>query len=248
MKRKILLVEDDPMTRISLRRLLAAKGYSVLESCSGSEGLRIARSSKPDLVIADWVLGTGLQGVDLCVRLKRDPGTRAIPILIVTGAREEFGDRLIALEKGADLYLIKDEIVGGPERRSCFLAYVRALLHRPFQASDYRRGFLRRQGLEIDLRRHAVRTRHELISDLSTKGFDLLYILAKKYPAAVSRKYLVRAIWKSRVRDREVDVAICRLKARLERGKDRILESVLGKGYRLALPPSITGTSNEEPS
>ena len=233
---RILLVEDDSGIRRMLRRLLVRQGYSVLEASYGRQGLKMACSLKPELILADWALGGGLQGVNLCARLKKDVKTRSIPIILLTGAKVRFEDELLALNCGADLYLTKDEAVGTPQKLSRFQGYIRSLLSRPFSSSP-RNGILRIPGLQIDSQKHTLKLRQEEIIDLSTKQFDLLYLLIKRYPRTVSRKYLVRRIWKNRVRDREVDVAICRLKTRIAKGKQKIIESVVGRGYRLCMDP-----------
>lgn len=246
--KKILLIDDNEATRRALRRLLRGKGYSVLEAASGRQGLRAARDSRPDLVIADWVLGPGLQGVELCMRLKRDLRTRLIPIVILTGARQEFQDEFIALSKGADLFLTKDQIMGGEDKATRLFGYIRALLHRPFRAEDRAKGVVRHEGLSIDLARHAVRAGKELIPNLSTKQFDLLYVLAKNYPRAVSREYLVRAVWKNVVTDRCVDRAVSRLKERIEKPGVRMIESVVGQGYRINMSPSFFAPASPAPA
>lgn len=236
---KILLVEDDPHFRGMLSCLLSGRDREVLQAASGQEGLARALAAKPDLIVMDWALGPGLQGIEVCSRLKKNPRTRRIPIVVLTGARVRFEDELSALSHGADLYLTKAEVIGSWAKTARFLAYLRALARRPFRIRDDHRKFLLFPDLEIDLARHTVRTRRELISDLSTKQFDLLYVLAKRHPRAVSRRFLLRSVWRNCVRDKEVEVAICRLKTRLEKGKEHFIESIRGKGYRLSVSPII---------
>lgn len=244
--KRILLIEDEPALQEMFSRLLKRRGYAVRKASSGAEGLKRARAGKPDLIITDWALGAGLQGVDLCMSLKAEAATRSIPIVVLTGIKQQFEDELTALQKGADLFLTKDQILGSAAKTARLLGYIRSLLKRPFTASDRSKGLLRRPGLAIDLAEHTVQTKNELVADLSTKQFDLLYLLAKKHPRAVSRRFLLRAVWKNRVRDREVDVAISRLKDRIESGKGRVIESVFGKGYRLAVSPSISEKTASE--
>ncbi len=239
MRKKILLIEDDKSLRGLLVRLLAARGYEVLAAGTGEAGLRAARAERPDLVLTDWVLGRGIQGVEVCERLKSAPATRAIPIVVMSGARVEFDDELLALRRGADLYLQKKDVVGGSGEDERFYRYVESLLQRPYDARAPRRAAGAAPELEIDLAAHTVRTRHELIEDLPTRLFDVLYMLALKHPEPVSRVYLVSKVWRNAVRDREADVAISRLKDRIEVGRDRLIESVVGKGWRLLVEPAI---------
>jgi len=102
---RLLVADDDENTRNLLRRAAEARGFIVRLARDGAEALRMARADPPDLVILD-VMMPELDGRDVCLALKEDPGTCEIPILIVSARGGEM-DRRVGLEVGADDYLAK---------------------------------------------------------------------------------------------------------------------------------------------
>lgn len=106
MNSKVLLIEDDPQLCQLLTVAFIREGFIVWSAYDGEEGLAIARQKKPDLVILDIVIPK-LEGMQLCQRLKESISTAHIPIIMMTGKREEMKDKLLAFEKGADDYILK---------------------------------------------------------------------------------------------------------------------------------------------
>ena len=105
MSKKILIIEDDPGTTRFLVYTLEQEGYKVLSAEDGLEGLKKARDEHPDLIILDIML-PGMDGYEICHRLRQKPETRTVPVLIVSGrARQD--DKNIGLRMGADDYLSK---------------------------------------------------------------------------------------------------------------------------------------------
>ena len=105
MSKKILIIEDDPGTTRFLVYTLEQEGYKVLSAEDGLEGLKKARDEHPDLIILDIML-PGMDGYEICHRLRQKPETRTVPVLIVSGrARQD--DKNIGLKMGADDYLSK---------------------------------------------------------------------------------------------------------------------------------------------
>lgn len=104
-KKKILVIEDDESLREILSDVLEAKGYSVVTSKDGLEGLRKAYVELPDLVILDIMLPE-LSGLEVCKRLKKDTQMKNIPIIYLT-AKDQVTDKLLGLESGAEIYLTK---------------------------------------------------------------------------------------------------------------------------------------------
>ena len=104
-KAHILVVEDEEDILELVRYNLAKEGYEVTCVTSGEDGLAIARSKLPDLVVLDLML-PGVDGLDVCRLLKTDPKTKHIPIVILT-ARSEEADIVTGLELGADDYITK---------------------------------------------------------------------------------------------------------------------------------------------
>src|SRR5437867_2773809 len=102
---RVLLVEDEPDVAELIDYNLAREGYEVLQVANGADALRQAREARPDLVLLDLMIPQ-LNGWEVCRRLKQDPATRAIPVIMVT-ARAEEGDKVLGFEMGADDYVTK---------------------------------------------------------------------------------------------------------------------------------------------
>jgi len=105
MRRKILVVEDDPAQLEVIRLSLKTAGFAIGTAVNGTEALVKTRSLSPDLVILDLML-PGLNGFDVCESLRRDPATASVPIIMLTGMCSQFG-RFAGLESGADDFLLK---------------------------------------------------------------------------------------------------------------------------------------------
>lgn len=104
MSKKVLVVDDDPR----LRALVAAtlgNNYALLEAVDGEQGLRLARQETPDAVLLD-ILMPGLNGVEVCRRLKNDAATQGIKVIMLTGLDSD-KDQEVAFQAGADDYFVK---------------------------------------------------------------------------------------------------------------------------------------------
>ena len=102
---RLLVVEDDPFFQRILMKRLAAEGYQVLTACDGREGMKAIVAHEPDLVISDWMMPE-VDGLELCQSVKTGLG-EAAPYFILLTAKGEISDRLLALDTGADDYLVK---------------------------------------------------------------------------------------------------------------------------------------------
>src|SRR6056300_893305 len=100
MGERILIVDDVATNRIVLKVKLRSACYEVLQASSGHEALRMARHAAPDLILLD-VMMPDLDGLSVCARLKRDPATRDIPIILIT-SRLDHASKLEGLNSGAD--------------------------------------------------------------------------------------------------------------------------------------------------
>jgi DNA-binding response OmpR family regulator len=105
MGKKILIIEDDPVSRRFMELILSKEGYEIITSANGLEGLRKARTESPDLLILDVML-PGLDGFEICYRLRSDPNTAKLPILVLS-AKGQDSDRDSALRVGANAFLPK---------------------------------------------------------------------------------------------------------------------------------------------
>src|SRR5689334_22677223 len=102
---RILVVEDDPFFQRVLQKRLESEGYQVIIASDGREGMKAIVASEPDLVISDWMMPQ-VDGLELCQSVKT--GLReAAPYFILLTAKGEINDKLLALETGADDYLVK---------------------------------------------------------------------------------------------------------------------------------------------
>ncbi len=117
----ILYVEDNYITRTAKSIFLRREGFDVHGAASGEEAL-LRMDRKPDIVLLDVYLGPGLDGLEVCRRLKDDPATAAIPVILITSHRVSREDCVQGLENGADVYLIK------PVDLSEIVAHIKALL------------------------------------------------------------------------------------------------------------------------
>lgn len=221
----ILLVEDEPAQRDVIAYNLAAEGYGVAEAQDGEEALLLVAENPPDLVILDWMM-PNLSGIEVCRRLKADPATRAIPVIMLS-ARLDVPDRVHGLETGADDY------VGKPYSVAELMARIRANLRRAHPAAAG--VVLEFADLRLDAETHRVtRAGHEI--ELSPTEFRLLATLMEKPGQVLSRERLLDRVWGRdiHVESRTVDVHVGRLrKALCQHGGDDLLRTVRGAGYAL---------------
>lgn len=221
----ILLVEDEPAQRDVIAYNLAAEGYQVAEAGDGEEAMLLVAENPPDLVILDWMM-PNLSGIEVCRRLKSNPDTRAIPVIMLS-ARLDVPDRVRGLETGADDY------VGKPYSLAELMARIRANLRRVHPAAAG--AVLEFQDLRLDAEAHRVtRADHEI--ELSPTEFRLLATLMEKPGQVLSRERLLDRVWGRdiHVESRTVDVHVGRLrKALCQHGGDDLLRTVRGAGYAL---------------
>lgn len=105
MSKKILFVEDEPALQKTFTEVLIQEGYEVLNAFDGEEGLKLAQTGKPDLILLDLILPK-VHGFDVLKMLKEDPVTKEIPVIVLTNL-EATADVEKALELGATTYLVK---------------------------------------------------------------------------------------------------------------------------------------------
>jgi DNA-binding response OmpR family regulator len=120
MSKKILIVEDDPSFSRAINHIILKEGYDVITADNGLRGLRMAQGEKPDLLILDVML-PGLDGFEICNRLRRDPLTATLPIIMLS-AKGQDADKTMGLKVGANEYLTK------PVDRALLLDKITALL------------------------------------------------------------------------------------------------------------------------
>jgi CheY-like chemotaxis protein len=119
-KRRVLIVEDHPDTRAVIRELLETSGYVPTEAADGTEGLAQAERMHPEVILLD-VRMPGLDGYEVCRRLKQNPATAAIPVIFITAAQDLTLNRL-AYEAGGDACITK------PFRTEALVATIEAAI------------------------------------------------------------------------------------------------------------------------
>ncbi len=224
--RKVVVVEDDPDILELIEYNLRREGLEVATATNGRSGLAVIGRERPDLVLLDLML-PGLDGLDVCRRLRAVESTRDLPIIIVT-ARGEEQDVVRGLSAGADDYVHK------PFSPRELLARVEAVLRRgPLREREAERRVT--QGpLEIDPVKHRVRVEGRRLEFTPTE-FRLLLVLASHPGRVFTRSQLVdRAIGdRVIVIDRNIDVHVRAVRKKLGPHRD-LIETVRGIGYRFA--------------
>jgi len=221
--KRALIIEDDPDIAETVRYNLASEGFAARVALTGEEGLSLAldRKNLPSLVILDLML-PGMNGMDLCRRLRSEEHTRRIPIIMLTAKASE-SDRVSGLDLGADDYIAK------PFSVRELLARVRAVLRRADEATPelYEDG-----RLTIDFEDVRALCDGAAVK-LTNKEFSLLSALAKKRGRVMTRQQLLDQVWGySYYGDaRTLDVHIRRLRQKLGLCGDCI-DTVVGVGYR----------------
>jgi two-component system, OmpR family, response regulator MprA len=223
---RLLVVDDEPAVRESLRRAFALEGYAVDLAPDGAAALRaLEGAEEPDAVVLD-VLMPHVDGVTVCRRL-REQGSR-VPVLMLT-ARETVGDRVAGLDAGADDYLAK------PFALEELLARIRALLRRSAPAAD---DVLRFADLELDPGTREVRRGGRSI-ELTRTEFHLLELLLRNPRQVLTRSLILERVWGYDFgpTSNSLDVYIGYLRRKTEAGGEpRLIHTVRGVGYALREP------------
>jgi DNA-binding response OmpR family regulator len=214
----VLVVEDDPGIATQLVRGLERAGYTADSVALGADALRRPPS---DVVLLDLGL-PDIDGVDVCRQLRQSSGAA----IIVVTARGEEADRVLALDEGADDYLVK------PFGLAELLARIRAVLRRGQRAASE---VLRHGPLTVDLRTRKVTVDGNDVA-LTPKEFAILECLVSDPGRLVSRQEIVERAWDEHWYGptKVLDVHLAALRRKL--GDPALIETVYGHGFRLADP------------
>jgi len=224
-KEHLLVVEDDEDILELLRYNLHKEGYRITGVTSGEEALKAVPSDLPDLIVLDLML-PGMDGLEVCRHLKRQPHTARVPIIMVTAKGEE-ADIVTGLELGADDYVTK------PFSPRVLVARVRGVLRRRQRQPAGDDASRTIHGMTIHPGRHEVLLEgHPL--DLTATEFRLLHLLAGKPGWVFTRGQIIRLVHGNDypASDRSVDVQVVSLRRKLG-SQGKYLETVRGVGYRL---------------
>jgi phosphate regulon transcriptional regulator PhoB len=222
---KILIVDDEPDITEIVKYNLEKEGFRTIIVRDGNEALQSTRNNAPDLIILDLML-PGINGLEVCRILKRNPETENIPIIMLTAKTEE-SDRVVGLEMGADDYMTK------PFSVRELAARVRTVLRRvERERAEKPKPIMKFKNLTIDALRHEVMSDGKKI-DLTSTEFKLLSCLASNAGILISRDRLLDVVWgvEIAIETRTVDVHIKRLREKLK-SAGKYIVTIRGEGYR----------------
>ena len=223
-----VLVIDDEESIIDLIKLgLKYEGFEVVAAGDGEEGIAIAQRTNPLFIILDWML-PDMDGLEVCRRLRSNPTTRDIPILLLT-AKDEVGSRVEGLNTGADDYLTK------PFSFEELVARIRAILRRlnPIATED-KSQLLQVGDLQINMATHEV-TREGLVIDLTITEYNLLHLFMSHVGQALDRQTILNQVWGydflGETNIIEVYVRYLREKIEDSPSSPRYIQTIRGVGY-----------------
>ncbi|MBP7055275.1 MAG: response regulator [Candidatus Omnitrophica bacterium] len=225
MKETILIVEDEKDIVKMLDYNLKKEGFRTLSVRNGEDAVDLAKKERPDMIVLDLML-PGIDGLEVCKRLKKDGKTASIPIIMLTAKSQE-SDKIVGLELGADDYMTK------PFSPRELIARIKAVLRRGKERVE-EAGIIKTGGLNLDLDKIAVTVKGKAV-ELTSKEFELLKTLMQSRGRVLSRDYLLDTIWgfeqSSEIQTRTVDVHIRTLRKKLKSESERIV-TVKNYGYR----------------
>ena len=224
MAKGTILVIDDERDLIDLVRYnLEKEGFEVIAATDGQSGLEVASKHAPDLVVLDLMM-PGFDGLQVCQRLRADPRTARMPVIMLTAKATE-ADRIVGLELGADDYITK------PFSPQEVVARVKAVLRRV--AAQHEQPAVVRSGeLQIDLLGHEVTVNGNRVG-LTATEFRILHLLVSRPGRVFNRDEIISSASTndSAVFDRTVDVHMMSVRRKLGAAGDQI-ETVRGFGYK----------------
>jgi DNA-binding response OmpR family regulator len=224
-KRRVLVIEDDPSIMLGLRINLEKEGYAVLTADDGEAGLTLARQERPDLVILDVMLPK-MNGFQVLQTMRREG--LSMPIIVLSARTGEM-DKVTGLELGAEDYVPK------PFSLAELLARVRAALRRGPLATEPARTAHVFGEVRIDVAARTA-TRAGQLVEMTATEFDVLLCLIEARGVALSREAIFRRVWgpNHHGTPRTIDNFVQQLRAKLEPDpqRPRYVVTVRGVGYR----------------
>ncbi len=224
---KIMLADDDEGIRTLVGHIIRDAGYDFCVATDGLEAIELYKTERPDVLILD-VMMPGLNGFDVCKRLRDEKAT--VPIIVLT-AKGDIVDKSVGFKAGADDYLVK------PFVSEELLLRIEALLRRSgkVMTEGYLSDKLQFDGLEIDVKRRRVDVLGTVVS-LTPKEFHLLHMLASNPGVVFTKDQLIEDIWGAHYEGElaGITVLVHRLREKIETdpSNPRYVQTVWHVGYR----------------
>lgn len=223
---KILLVDDEEDILDILAYNLEKEGFSVARASNGEQGIMMAETINPDLIVLD-IMMPKMDGIQACQILRSKPQFKDTQIIFLTARNEEYSE-MAGFEAGANDYVIK------PVKPRAFVSRIKALLRRAKgdEQMEISEELLKVHDLEIVREGYVVRKEDEEII-FPKKEFELLCLLASKPGKTFQRDEILSAVWGQNVMvvDRTIDVHIRKIREKLG---DEYIQTVKGVGYKFA--------------
>ena len=231
MSHKVLIVEDEAEIARLITLNLKKEGFDCFHCRDGLSALEAFKQQQPDVIVLDLMM-PGLNGLEVCTRIRRQIEGKDPFILMLTAKGEEI-DRVIGLSTGADDYLVKP--FSAPE----LVARIRALLRRSLRQIDTEDSQHRTQNFVVnETQRTATQMKDGVAKqlNLTTIEFDLLNTFASQPNRVWNRTQLIDRLWGDNFYgdDRVVDTHVARLRKKIEpdTANPQFIKTVLGVGYR----------------
>jgi len=224
--RRILIVDDESAIREMIAMALELAGYDTLEAADATTAHSIVVDEKPDMMLLDWMM-PGTSGIELARRLRSDPATKDIPIIMLTAKADE-DNKVQGLEAGIDDYITK------PFSPKELIARLKAVLRRTLP--DTEESIISIGGIILDPVSHRVTDAAGRSLNLGPTEFKLLHFFMTHQDRAYSRGQLLDMVWGGNVyvEERTVDVHIRRLRKALGPELENLIQTVRGTGYRFS--------------
>jgi len=227
---RILVVDDEKDIVELISYNLEKEGFAAVKAYNGEEALKIVQKDRPDLMILDLML-PGMQGMEVTKRLRSNPETARLPIVMLTAKNGEV-DTILGLEMGADDYVTK------PFRVRELMARVRAILRRSsMQDKNSEKETFSFKDLFIDFTSHVI-TLAGVPLELSPTEFKLLSFFVRRPGRVYTRNQILDHVWgdDAFVEPRTVDVHIRRLRSQIEKDmvNPQYIITVRGIGYKFS--------------
>tara|TARA_B100001142_G_C14190971_1_gene599936 strand:- start:32 stop:718 length:687 start_codon:yes stop_codon:yes gene_type:complete len=226
MAANILIVEDEESILELIAINLHQAGFNPIRSLNAEYAETLIREALPDLIILDWML-PGMSGVEFAKRVRGNPNTKNIPIIMLTAKSDE-SNKLKGLDTGADDYMTK------PFSPKELIARIKAVLRR--KSPELVDEPISIKGFTLDPNKHLLQYNDKTIT-IGPTEFKLLNFFMKNPDRVFSRNQILDKIWgnKSDIDDRTVDVHIKRLRDTLKiSGQESLIKTIRGIGYRLS--------------